>query len=418
MMQPSTKQPLVWVAVVSLLGSASWGVAAQDVRAQGAERSDLRATLLDEDLVSRPVRLLSLDEKRLEFVDEHDRRRTLPRSRILALLPVTAPVVAPVAWSSVPLPLPGELRLVDGQRFPGDLVGGAADAERVLWALPGLERVEFQIERVSAFVRPRPANSPELVRGPVDQDVLLLTNGDRLSGFLARMNGVARLEPDDGDPIEVELGRIVGAVLANRARPASGVRVWLDDGTVANVSRLELGAGGRLGLAIEAGVSGSFEFSSLRAVVFDGSRLAALATLAPERWSPTGERRWAPPVRELRPPAARGALAVVPLDAPDLLLPGPMSVSYALPSGVRRIAAVVRLDDASPPWGDCEFIVRLDGREVVRKRLSGEGEPFLMNIELSGRELTLVVEEGRFGPVKDWVVLERPLLLLSPSEDR
>jgi hypothetical protein len=103
------------------------------------------------------------------------------------------------------------------------------------------------------------------------------------------------------------------------------------------------------------------------------------------------------------------------LNALDIDLPGPMRVSWTLPSGVQRFAGTAALADVSGGWGDCEYSIEIDGERVFSTRLH-KGEPVAsFNIPMSQAvELTVVLEPGRYGPVRDRVILHRPLLQMNP----
>jgi hypothetical protein len=406
---------LALLSAGALAASPAWSLA-QPERPLGAP-----VTLVDPSLAARPARLISIDERQIEIIDELSRQRKLPRASVLAIIAgevsasgdiVSTEPEPPRVWSSTPLPTPGVLRLADGQRFAGDLAPGAPGAaESLAWDYPAMGRFEVKLDGVHSLRRRGADDAALLAAAPAGADVLQLGNGDRAQGFLVSLGSTIRLEPDGGEVIELPADRVVAARLANPPAPARGMRVWLADGTAARAQRFTLDADGRVLLALDVGPTGSFEWSQVRAVVFDAARLTALASLTPVSQEPVGARRWAPPVRTIEGQAAAGALPVTPLDAPDIELPGPMSVRFDLPEGTRRFATLARLAPGAAPWGDCELVIRVDDREVLRRRLVAGEAAANLAIDAEGRTLTIRVEPGRFGPVNDRVILKRPLLL-------
>lgn len=415
---------LVLTAVLCIGAACACAPAAQrggDAAAAAAlaesEAPGHAAVMIDEGLAAKRVRLLSLDDKQVEFIDELQRKRKLPRAAVLALI---AEPVAPVkeerkAWSRAPLPPPGVLETVDGQRFPGDTAGPSSNPELLAWDIPGLGRFELPLDSVR-FVRRRGAVEPAPARAP-SSDTLVLTNGDRLAGFLAGVGASIRFEPTGADPVETGLDRVAALILANPAKAARGPRVWLEGGAVAAVRRLTIDSDGRMLLSLEAGPTGSFEWSKLRALSFDAGRLVPLSSVAIAGQEPTGERRWAAPVQVARGATEPGSLESSPLDAADLVLPGPMRVRWDLPEGAGRLSATLALSPGSEPWGDCEVVIKSGGREVARRRLIAGREAITLNTELAGGALTIEVDEGRYGPIKDRVVIGRPLLLIGRASE-
>lgn len=379
-----------------------------------------RALLIDDQLVSRPIVLVSLDERLLTYTDEQQRRRTLSRSNILALIPEQT--FDRVPRRNSPTTTPGVLELVDGQRFPGDLLPTGGDDESIAWTHPSLGQMTFPLERALAFWRP---GTPLSVRsappdGPTRADTLLLTNGDQLTGFLATIGDPVTIESDAG-PTDLPPERILGARLSNAPEDPVGARLWLDDGTVVRVDKVIIDSGLRASFSAENAAAGSASWSQLRAVALDAGRLRPLSRIRPASHSPARERRYAPPIVALADDQTSdpSELRLAPLDADDLLLPGPMTVNWVLPESARRIAFSASLADGAAPWGDCELIISIEGVEQARHRLTPDSAAIAISVPIaSGRAMSVTVEPGRYGPIRDWVVLSRPLILLAaPRRD-
>lgn len=392
------------------------------------------AIVLDEQLAPKRVRLLSIEDGVVVAQDEFGRRRTFERGRLSALI-IEPPRPSHSGLDAVavagrlrrertdPGVLHGLLVLGDGQRFPGEFLP-APGPERVAWHTRLFGALDVPIDRVRlartpGLPGPRALPAPGAINAldPAG-DTLVLENADRLRGFVARLGDPTAIETDTGI-VEVPLQRVALAQLDTPLTPGAGPRVWLADGTVAALIGLSWSVDRPASLRLLDGPAGSIDWSLVRAVVFDTARVRPLSALARTEVTPDASRRFTQPV-ELRVPAdaPEAAEGLVPLDAMDLVLPGPMSLSVELPEGTARLAATARLDAGTGPWGDCELVVSVDGREIARSRLQSGAPPTSLNLPIEGRRLTLQTVPGAYGPILDRVVLERPLLLVSQGGTR
>jgi hypothetical protein len=353
-------------------------------------------TVILQDLSARTGRLHALDAARVSLVGPDGIIISTPATEVVAVVmpPVQrgeGPSRAAIdAWRDVSLldEVPqGVMRLIDGQSFPGVLSSEPAEPDRVRWAgrVGGL--LSMPLERVAAM-QLRPVAMP-LCDGT--SDVLLLTNGDRVEGFLASVGPLVTIEVG-GSPTTIESGRVAAASLANPAKAATGTWVWLASGAVCRVTALSLGQDGEV-----------------RAVVFEASALRTLAQSTPRVTSSDADRPWTPP-----PVVGDPALAL--LGAADIELPGPMTVTWALPGAV-RIAGTVELPEAARLWGDCDVAIEAvaSGRVVPlwRHRLNEATPEASFNLELPGGsdlEWTVRLEAGENGPIMDRIVLRRVLV--------
>jgi len=230
-----------------------------------------------------------------------------------------------------------------------------------------------------------------------------------MSGFLSQVGDDITLETDSG-VVHIERKRIAGIRLSNEPVDPRGARLWLSDGTVAPLNSIEIDPSGTVQVRLIDGQTQSYYWSPIQGIMFDAARLKPLSSLAPQSQEASGNRRFAPTI-ELR--ASRGTVGPAPaLDAWDVVIPGPMVIRYALVEGTRRFGASAQLDVGTEPWGDCEFVVRVDGVEVKRARLWSGSGAVAFNVETPGRVLEIEVEPGLYGPINDRVVLSRPLLLV------
>lgn len=375
--------------------------------APGDARADTRV-LYDRDLRPRIVELLSVDALSLRFEDEFGVERRLPLSSVAAILPTRRDDGA-----RADQPDTGWLELTDGQRFPGRLAPTSRGEESLLWLHDAFGELRAPLERV-AFVSltGQGRDAIEAVRsGARTEDVLMLSNGDRLTGFLVAVDGDIEFESEQVGPVTLPAERVAWFALASPTAALEGMVVWLDDGAVARIEDLRSPGEGRVELRLPDAASSVFELEEVRAMVFDATRLQPLASVLPDEQAPLGRRRLIEPMRLAGDPGSPGMSAGV---APDLELPGPMRIDWPLPRAASRFSALVEMPRSAFPWGDCEVVFEVDGQERARVRLNEDNPDEEITLDIEGERLTLRVEPGAYGPVLDRVILRRPLLLLRP----
>jgi hypothetical protein len=368
-------------------------------------RADSRV-LYDRNLQARTVELIGLDGLSLRFQDEFGVTRSLPLSSIAAVLPARSAAAGASAATGG-----GWVELADGQRFPGRLAPTSPNDEAVAWLHDDFGPMQIALERV-AFVSLEGAgrNAIEAVRsGARTDDVLMLTNGDRLTGFLVAVDGEIEFESEQAGFVTLGVDRVAWFSLAVNPEPLEGLVVWLSDGAIARVADMRSPADGRVELRLDSAASSEFDLDDIEAIVFDAARLQPLASVLPDDQQPLGRRRLIEPLRLAGDGATPDAGPGV---APDLELPGPMRIDWTLPRGATRFSALAEMPHASFPWGDCEVVFEVDGVERARVRLNQETPDAEIAIDVEGEVLTMRVEPGAYGPVKDRVILRRPLLLL------
>lgn len=301
--------------------------------------------------------------------------------------------------------LSGILVLADGQRFPGRYADSAAPDDSVAWTHPRFGVIVAPLERI-AHIESLDAPPPGADASERFNDRLSLTNGDALEGFLLSLGEPVQIETDAG-VIDVPRARIARIDLASDAVSPEGLMVWLDDGSVAALSDARLVDDETLLLTLrDTGGQARYALTSVEAVALDASRIVPLAALRTLREEPLGDRALLEGARVIR---ARGP---APLAAPDVVLPEPMAVEYELPERAARFAAVAELPRDAFPFGDCEFVVSVDGAEVLRERLNPSRAAVEFAVPARGSVLRVAVEPGEYGPVSDRVILRRALLLL------
>jgi len=450
----------VLIALAGMLAGAS-PLLAQLVQPSNAPRAlpmvvvddALNMTLSDE-----PIRL---DERTLTFRVEGV-ERTLPRERVLAL--------GPAEWvqdrraggrtASVPAGDSGQARLTftDGSRLHGVVPMTAFAPETFVLRHARLGVLSFALEEIAGFDSdaefPLPDRAPGRGRAGGDGpsgDVAVLSNGDRLEGFLVGLvlsgtdtePGAPAIRFETSGPGQTErtgggagdgsanvrtipLSRVSALRLANPSVPAVGARVWMSDGSSPRVASIGTITPTRWNLSVvRSPGSGAIELGvpswNVQGAVLDSAALVALSRLpAPRVTLPTG-RRWSEPV--LGVPGAEDVDATQHAgvaDVRDVLLPGPMAAAWTLPTGAMRVAGVLVLPEDSRTWGDCTVRLSLERGAsttvLLSQRLSTERPEHAFNVELGGQGegvLRVEVDAGPSGPVQDRVVLRRVLIAVA-----
>jgi len=396
---------------VCLIGALGASALAQTAPSGSAEDlSGVRVALVLEGLQEREGQLVSADSRAVVLADETGRRRETALGSVLAIVRREARNDGPmrtIRLNRPPAPTArdtGVLVLVDGQRFPGRPGRVPEEAKDVLvWRHSALATLTVPIENIAGFSMPdtEPVDGA-LSEEPPAQDLVVLVNGDRLSGFFEWVGLGARVETDTGVvPVEPEL--IDHVVLANPRTEISGGRAWLVDGTVIAVTGVSFTESGRLTLALADGRTLPVRWESLRAVATGVAGLVALSSLEVVSQKAVGDRVFLPRVERLGDAATAPALGAF-----DLLLEGPMEVEWAMPDGSRRAAGRVSLAPGVSEWGDCEVIIEAGRGETWRTRLGAGKRVEAFNLAVAGGDgrLRVRVEPGVYGPIENTVVLE------------
>lgn len=420
-------------------------VSAFSAGAIGAPRA-----IVDRSLGRSDVDLVGWDDTVILFHDELGRLREEPVGSIVAILPVGSgetrglerPDDASLAGGT-----PVVVDLVDGQRLIGSM--GPWDSFSV-----GADDLTDLPEAVALFsrrtgVRPVPLDRVSRIvvdpwsRGPamptvwtpgVDDEVVF-RNGDRASGFVLEISG--GVDFDDGDrERRFGLEQIAEIRLGNEPAERASARIWSREGEILDERSVGFDTDGAMMFAgadePDADERGDEEGPvllerSLREVLaanVSGDRLVPLASLERVEVRPGAGRRWTAVPRA-------GSLASAPLDTPHVVLPGPMRVEWRLPPDAERFGAIARLGGTlerpfarAGRWADAGVRVSVRTGDVDRLLFDGALErgsgaaPIaveLPGVGEIGRVLVVEITDGRYGPIQDSVLLDRPMLLLTDA---
>jgi len=422
------------LAAAALCASAAIAQPARRAADEQGPPDGSTATLIDGELRVRSIRLVGMDDLHLTVIDERGERRVVPIGELIALVPArsatsaiqgigavtrSAGIDPETLQSRIDAGNAGFIQTTDGERLIGEPGASAGEEDAITWIHPRFGPVTIDIDRISLFSMPGAGSLALTLESDPDEDVVHLLNGDRLRGLITSLADPIVIEQDDDNATrtEIERDRVAGAALANPTSPRKGMTAWLEDGSVVRVSSVASAAGTELDLALPSGAEGVYSIAELRALGFDSERLLPLSSLRPSDQKAIGDRRTTEPIRLDHHPDDMLTGNAPTLGALDVRFPGPMRVEWALPKGVLRLAATAALAADAAPWGDCEIVILVDGREIFRDRLETGRPVIAINQEIRGDTLTIAIEPGNYGPINDRVTLHRPLLLLAPPRD-
>lgn len=371
--------------------------------------------LVTRDLAARQVLVTRLGEV-VKYQGPNGRAQSMPLTEVLAILPAPSQTGSRRAASDADAEPRAVLALATGEKVHGEAVWPEMPSESFGWRSELLGQFAVKLDEVLGWH----AEGVDMPLGSAAGDVLRLANGDVLSGFLATVStGKISIEVDK-KARTVDPSVVVAASLSTPAKPGAGPMVFLNDGTALLIDGLAAGTGdaqsGAVLAATRRGQSLSIRADTVVAYAADASALTSLSALSQPLMTPTGGRNWTPGIEVVDPTA--------PLGISDIVLPGPMEVTWTLPGKAGRIAASLELDPASRVWGDCVVTVTLTsgkgaagsggaGKDLLKARLNEDSPVASFLAEtVGGGSIKIKVDPGERGPVQDRVIIRRPMILL------
>lgn len=244
-------------------------------------------------------------------------------------------------------------------------------------------------------------------------DILVMTNGDRVSGTLNAIGPESVSFHSDLGDLEPQRSRVAAVVLAappggrpELPRPAIAAHLHAE-------SHLSLGsvtvADGNLSGTVPGGPDIVLPLARVGALDIVGGRLAFLDTLEPETYEQGSQSvlRWqvVPQANVLGEPMRLAVKAGEPAVEfqRGIGVHGPCRVVYRLGGQYERFIALVGIDASAGRWADAVIAVKVDGKDVFRAEgLSWRQPAREVNISVqSAKTLELIVEMGEHFDVQD-----------------
>jgi NPCBM/NEW2 domain len=332
----------------------------------------------------------------------------------------TLPATEIVAWGGFRDFLPRHrLRLVSG----GEIVGYQVevDRERVILESDLLDHLELPLSAVSAILfdprrGSRVATSPELESAPPNagQQVLFLTNGDRLTGHLVSITGGKVEFQSAGKPITLDRARVAAVVLhtqTNATPAADEIRtiVGLSDGSRLVATSIESHEK-TLIVAIGGEVAIDVSIEAVVALQQLGGRVVYLSDLKPAgyRHVPFLQLPWSYKLD-------RNVLGAPLCAAGRLYLKGigmhsASRITYDLNGEYEQFAADLAIDDVTGGKGSVACRVFLDDGtgdwqlKYESPVIRGGQQPVPVEIDVAGpKQISLLIDFADRGDEQDHV---------------
>jgi len=363
-------------------------------------------------------RLARIDADRVRLVDQNGLDVTIDNPLAMVRLePQRAETLDDAAWSASN-EWESFVTLTDGQRWEAEIIE-QGESENLELRVRRLGRVSLPLDVVRSIAMTsdqaeiRPAHA---AASGVD-DAVELANGDVLRGTVIAIGREVQIEGDSGI-VRVNRRAVRWIGLVNPESPPPPLRLWYSSGSVFGARSISQNgalsfdaigpAAGRL-IAAEFGrIDGSDGASDLVGIEFVPRRLIAISSLPVTTVETEGARRWTG-----RPQTQPGRMG-----QGVLIFPGPMSARLELPARGSRIAAEFTLGDTPGEWADCVVRVEQSGVALWEGRLNRNQPVGAFVAPLApGREITVRILPGAYGPVQDRVELRLGWVLLATTPD-
>ena len=382
-----------------------------------------QAVLLGPDLEPVSVQLKSISPEVIKVIDAVGQEKELKPEEVLRLT---------LASDTGTTPSPAQTRVVlrDGQVIVGDWAGGGGDGESISVSFGDTEQmVMLPLDEIMSIAMRSKAAVPAVD----EDDVLLLANGEKLTGFLEWMGAEALdfVVGDADDPIKIPLERVAAVAVANKPKAAEAkpgtLRVTRIDGTVllmqdATLTDRDDGGSDLSGLSAlsiepKVGVNPGASIDSPSPVRFPMSDVVGIEPLSKKTRLVSLSGR---SLSVLDGGEVFG-VAMKPSVTGDgaIKLHAPVKLGFDLPKGASRLAFTVEMDldarvpDARRSMAGCELIVYSGDTAVAKHTLTPDGPPKRINVPLASGDLRIALEPGINGPVLDRVILTQAELLVS-----
>jgi len=384
--------------------------------------------LIDKNLDQQLVEVLSVDTNAVTIRGIDGQKLVIMNNTLAALAPANqwhSPTSDPTKRTRGAITMRlGTLTLTDGQRLTGAPSVVGVDDELVAWSHQRLGIISVPIELIQSIAMPRNVPSGKLPKAlkPDIDDVVLLTNGDTLHGFVESIGIETTIELESGSIIRADTIRIDQISLANEPAEAMGTHIWLANGSVLAVEELETEYAQDTPLVMSIlqgqpivpalgsqdpseadgqpfGLAFSFALNELQAVNFDSHLLIPLSALDVETID-------------------RGLITdtdgFAALGCDTIHMPGPMRATWQLPRGATHLSLTATLPIQAQAWGNLILIVRTDDTEIARHTIRADAPTVRINLDIAGdRAFSLEIDQGEFGPVQDRLVISQGLVLIS-----
>jgi hypothetical protein len=360
--------------------------------------------------------LVGLAEGKLT-VETSEGLREIAFGQLLSLQPSTLPVPLEAEASSW-------IELVDGSRLEATAVTikeGVMEATLRAGTTVKIKTRDIQFTRLVELDAEKRNDFQEIVTAEAEGDVLIIR---RPSGALDELNGIVHsLDSEilvfefDNEKIQVERKKIAGIryfQAASRTFPKT-----LCVATTAGENRLIASSlvlsDEQLTITCAAGPEVTIPLDQLTKLDFSAANQVYLSDLEPESmdWIPylsTGQvsERLTRLYQPRRDRTLKGKQLVLANQSftKGLAIHSRTELTYRLTDNFQNFQALVGIDPAMGENGNVELVVSGNGKELLRKTLTGKGEAVELKIDLQGiNRLTILVDFGEQLDIGDHLLL-------------
>jgi len=318
-----------------------------------------------------------------------------------------------VQWGRPADPAAGPLLvLADGSLIVAEPLGVENEALHFESALFGQQSLPLEVLAGVAFKTPvdrlqRDLFLDRLLGASLRSDLLILANGDELSGVVQSLSEQEVEFRAEFGPLKLDRARLAAIILnptlrRTIKRPSLCAMVGFADGTRVLAANFEL-KDQRAQVALVAGATFAAEAKQLVCLFPLGGRAVYLSELEPVEFehTPFLELKW--PYRK-----DRNVLGGMLRSGGKLYLKGlgvhsAARLVYALESPYQRFEAELALDDCAGRQGSVVYRVLVDGKQkYVSPVLRGGDQPLSVSVPLEGaKRLELVVDYADRADVLD-----------------
>jgi hypothetical protein len=375
------------------------------VHASPQARAVEPAQLVDRELASLPIQFVSLSPDRLSYFDSKRQLQETSLRPYVSLRFSRDPIEPSARQDADSADPAGTLELVDGHLLPGRFAG--VDAEgRLLWKTESFGVVALPLDRLVAFDKAAAhahaddhpsADAPAAAPDPAADHVTLL-NGDRLAGFIEKIDeGFLSLQVN-GQSLALPWDRVAAVRLSNPPKPAPGLWAQLEDGSRLLVDNATMDQHRLTGKTLG---DRKVDLPAALVLSIDFAQRHRLIRLAELDWAVA--------------PAPAGVFGVVipPVLAADhARLHAPLTLRFDLPAGTRRVAFRADIEQGSTDWADMVLHVADGKGSLFSQRLNAQAPMAQVNIAPRDRQLILHLDEAVNGPIRDRLELTDAVVLV------
>jgi hypothetical protein len=352
------------------------------------------AELVDAKLERQAIQFVTLSGGELSYFNAQRQLQRVIASKFVSLqFPGRTAAAAQARRENAAAAKAQSLVLRDGHVLTGSF--GGAEADQLIWVSRSLGPVRVELDQITRVAVMSDAPVPPADMPADASDKVLLANGDHLAGFIESIDAAGLVLMAGEQRLNLAWDRVARLVLPNPIVPTPGVWVKLTDGTRLRVENVVFDgtklSGRMMGkdVELEAGMVSSVEFAT-------DHRLVPIADL--ETASISGGQVFGVPMG----PA---------FDGDEARLHAPVTVELNLPAGATRFAATASLDEADLDWADLTLTIADGKGELLKQRLNRDKPSIDVNLAPRGARLTITLDEGINGPIRDRLKLTNAAVL-------